>query len=89
MDKDEILKEHGATLHDEAYQYSCDTEDLRRAMDEWAKEQAIAFVDWIVVEGYKSFDHKIKGTWLKGGMSIAVPTQKIYNDYLLHLQNSK
>lgn len=41
--REEILEENGAHLHDEAYQYSCDTEDLRVAMAEYAKQLSIYF----------------------------------------------
>lgn len=63
MTKDEILKDNGAHLHDEAYQYSGDTEDLRTAMDEYAKQECIAFAEWAAINLW-TYDRD-EDTWSK------------------------
>ena len=36
--KEEIISENGIHLYDEAYQYAGDTEDFRRAMDQYPEQ---------------------------------------------------
>lgn len=65
MTKDEILKENGACLHDEAYQYSCDTEDLRNAMDQYAKQQCIQLLNWMFAGAAETIPYPGPNMWLR------------------------
>lgn len=87
MTKEEILEENGAHLHDVAYQYSVDTEDLKRAMDQYAKERSIAFAEFIFKGGYTCYSFTYEWMWVKKSLypksvSTLLTTRQLYDEFI-------
>jgi hypothetical protein len=53
MTKEEILKDHELYIK---YEGMGQQEDLFEAMEAYAKNQAIAFAEWMASEGYVTYD---------------------------------
>lgn len=92
MSREEIYRKHIGSNMELEYKPT-PRESVWAAMDEFSKNQAIAFGEYLRENGYEPRDKtgqeawKQMGTkigWLQPGMSIIVPTENVFDDFLEH-----